>query len=165
MRMCVCVCACVCVVCGACVCVCGETMRVVFLIEYFPSCISHLESCISYLLSRIVYACTRVCLLLPRCSVVGGCEQDLCCSVLQYVAVCCSVLQYVAVCCCNVSQCNVLWVGAWWRRVLQGAAGCCWMLQFVAVRCVVHVCSVLLRCIVELRCSELHDAMSCSELQ
>ena len=42
---------------------------------------------------------------------------DLCCSVLQYVAVCCSMLQYVAVCC----------------SMLQYVAVCCSVLQYVAV--------------------------------
>ena len=49
------------------------------------------------------------------------------CSVLQCVAVCCSVLQCVAVC-CSVLQCVAVWCS-----VLQCVAVCCSALQCVAI--------------------------------
>ena len=70
--------------------------------------------------------------------------QDLCCSVLQCVAVCCSVLQCVAVCC----------------SVLQCAAVCCSVLQCVAVCCsvlqCVAVCCSVLQCVARLSTSLIH---------
>ena len=68
---------------------------------------------------------------------------QICCSVLQCVAVCCSVLQCVAACCKDLLCVAVRF------SVLQGVAGCCCVLQRVAACCSVlqHVaacCSILL---------------------
>ena len=52
---------------------------------------------------------------------------EVCCNVLQCVAVCCSVLQCVAEC-CSVLQCVAL-------RVFTVAGRCCSVLQCVAVCC------------------------------
>jgi len=62
---------------------------------------------------------------------------NLCCSVLQCVAVCCSVLQCAAVCCsalqCVAVCCSVLQCVAVCCRVLQCAAVCCSVLQSFGV--------------------------------
>ena len=76
-------------------------------------------------LSSIVGGAT--CHGLHLCSVwyaSRACTRNLCCSVLQCVAMCCDVLQCFAVCC----------------SVLQCVAVCCSVLQCVAVCCSVLEC-------------------------
>ena len=65
---------------------------------------------------------------------------QVCCSVLQCVAVCCRVMHYVAVC-CSVLQClrQVTYKCAVCCSVLQCVAVCCIVLQCVAVCCSVYV--------------------------
>jgi len=69
---------------------------------------------------------------------------NLCCIVLQCIAVCCNMLHCVAVCCgvlwclavcCSVLQCLVVWCS-----VLQCIAECRSVLQCVAVCCNVLQC-------------------------
>ena len=70
---------------------------------------------------------------------------NLCCSVLQCVAVCCSVLQCVAVRCsalqCVVVCCMLQCVAC--CSVLQSVAVCCSVLQCVAVCCSVLQCAAV----------------------
>jgi len=82
---------------------------------------------------------------------------EVCCSVLQCVAVwysvvlcvavCCSVLQCVAVCCrvlqCVAMWCSVVQCGAVCCSVLQCVAVCCSVLQCVAVCCIALPCAVM----------------------
>jgi len=67
----------------------------------------------------LLSVCTRVLPLI---------DEDLCCHMLQYVAVCCSMLQYVAIC-CIVSQCAVLYEYMLCNYLCKHYL-CCSMLQY-----------------------------------
>ena len=79
------------------------------MLQYVAACCSVLQMC---------------CSVQPKYGVVAG---NVCCSVLQCVAVCCSVLQCVAVC-CSVLQCVAVCYG-------ERAAACCSVLQCAALCC------------------------------
>jgi len=71
------------------------------------------------------------------------CDKSLhqvCCSVLQSVAVCCGVLQYVAVCCSVVQNAINVW-GLFWEYI-----GLFWIWCSV-LQCVAVCCSMLLQCV------------------
>jgi len=59
---------------------------------------------------------------------------NVCCSVLQCVAVCCNMLQ------CRSLWCSMLKYGAVWCGMMQCVAVCCSVLQCVAVCCSVLQC-------------------------
>jgi len=84
--------------------------------------------------------CVAVC-----CSMLQIPRPQVCCSVLQYVAVCCSVLQCVAVC-CSVLQMSTEFEksvsgGGGGKRKLRGSK--CVAVRCSALQCVAVCCSVL----------------------
>jgi len=113
---------------------CGDTTL------FFAACIQFMYECL--------------------CRGIPCCRHEVCCSVLQCVAVRCSVLQCVAACCSMLQghsspfRSSVLQCVAVCCSVLQCVAECCRVLQHLAlsIKCVAACCSVLQHLAASMKC-------------